>query len=95
MTYEGVELGRRLFYDKHLSKDGEKSCASCHFVQYALSDSGKAQSMNKSGLTKRNAPPLQNLLWTKDFFWDGKVSLLDAQAKDAAHNELLMVPDIL
>src|ERR1700761_3420890 len=39
MTYEGVELGRRLFYDKHLSQDGKKSCASCHFLQYALSDS--------------------------------------------------------
>jgi len=94
MTYEGVELGRRLFYDKHLSKDGQKSCASCHFLQYALSDSGKAKSMNETSLTTRNAPPLQNLLWSKDFFWDGKVSMLDAQAKDAAHNELLMVTDI-
>jgi cytochrome c peroxidase len=94
MTYEGVELGRRLFYDKHLSKDGEKSCASCHFLQYALSDSGKAKSMSETGFTKRNAPALQNLLWTKDFFWDGKVSSLDAQAKDAAHNELALAPDV-
>ena len=93
MTYEGVELGRRLFYDKHLSKDGQKSCASCHLLQYALSDSGNAQSINETGTTKRNAPALQNLLWAKNFFWDGKVNSLDDQSKDAAHNELAMVTD--
>jgi cytochrome c peroxidase len=95
MTYEGVELGRRLFYDKHLSADGKKSCASCHLLQFALSDSGNAQSVNETGLTKRNAPALQNLLWGRDFFWDGKVNTLNAQAKDAAHNEMAMSPDVV
>ncbi len=94
LTYEGVELGRRLFYDKHLSKDGEKSCASCHFVQFAFSDSGRAKSANETGLTRRNAPALQNLLWAKQLFWDGKITGLSEQAKDAAHNELAMVTDI-
>ena len=94
MTYEGVELGHRLFYDKHLSRDGKKSCASCHLLQYALSDSGNAKSLNETGLTKRNAPALQNLLWAKDFFWDGKVKYLNAQSKDEAHNVLAMVTDI-
>jgi len=94
MTYEGVELGHMLFYDMHLSRDGKKSCASCHLLQYALSDSGNAKSVNETGLTTRNAPALQNLLWAKDFFWDGKVNRLDAQAKDASHNEMAMVTDI-
>jgi cytochrome c peroxidase len=94
LTYEGVELGRRLFYDKHLSKDGEKSCASCHLIQYAFSDSGVAKSANETGLTKRNAPALQNLLWAKQLFWDGKITGLDATAKDASHNELAIVSDI-
>ena len=94
MTCEGVELGRRLFYDKHLSQDGKKSCASCHFLQYALSDSGNARSINATGVTRRNTPALQNLLWSKDFFWDGKLNELSAQANDAAHNELAIVSDI-
>lgn len=68
LTCEGVELGRRLFYDKHLSRDGKKSCASCHLQQYALSDSGQARSVNETGFTKRNAPALQNLLWAKELF---------------------------
>jgi len=29
-TYEGVSLGRMLFYDKKLSGDNTQSCASCH-----------------------------------------------------------------
>lgn len=94
LTFEGVELGRRLFYDKHLSADGKKSCASCHLLQYALSDSGNAKSNNETGLTKRNAPALQNLLWNSSFFWDGKLGKLDVQANDATHNELAMNADI-
>src|ERR1017187_7991844 len=72
MTYEGVELGRRLFYDKHLSLGGKKSCGSCHHLNVALSDSGFAKSVNEMGLSARNAPALQNLVWNNQFFWDGR-----------------------
>jgi cytochrome c peroxidase len=34
LTEEGFQLGKKLFYDGRLSKDGEVSCASCH-QQYA------------------------------------------------------------
>jgi cytochrome c peroxidase len=91
MTYEGVELGRRLFYDKHLSLDGQKSCGSCHHVQYALSDSGFSVSTNEFGLTKRNAPPIQNLAWATKQFWDGRVNTLAEQAQDAYQHELGIV----
>ena len=30
LTYERIELGKRLFYDPILSKDGTISCESCH-----------------------------------------------------------------
>ena len=30
MTVEGVELGRKLFFDPILSIDSTRSCASCH-----------------------------------------------------------------
>ena len=88
LTYEGIALGRRLFYDKHLSIDGQKSCASCHHLQYALSDSGNALSINENGFTVRNAPALQNLAWSPYFFWDGRSPTLAAQAQDAFQHEL-------
>ena len=71
LTVEGIQLGRRLFYDKHLSLDGHKSCASCHQLQYAYADSGYALSINEFGLTKRNAIPLQNMAWEPSFFGTG------------------------
>lgn len=94
LSYEGVELGRRLFYDKHLSADGKKSCASCHALQFAFSDSGKAVSENETGHTIRNAPALQNLVWNKLFSWDGRLLNLSSQADDAAHKELAIASDI-
>jgi cytochrome c peroxidase len=30
LTKEGVKLGKMLFFEKALSKDGTQSCASCH-----------------------------------------------------------------
>ena len=94
LSYEGVELGRRLFYDKHLSADGKKSCASCHALQYAFSDSGNAISENETGHTIRNAPALQNLVWNKLFSWDGRLLNLSSQGDDAAHKELAIPTDI-
>ena len=96
LTIEGVELGRMLFYDKHLSLHGDKSCASCHNFLYALSDSGKAKSTNEFGSTVRNAPALQNLAWASQLFWDGRANSLAGQAQDAYQHELgLMVQNAI
>ncbi len=88
LTVEGIQLGRRLFYDKHLSLDGHKACASCHQLQYALADSGYALSVNEFGHTKRNAMPLQNLAYTPYLFWDGRQPTIAAAAQDASQHEM-------
>lgn len=87
LTREGIELGRRLFYDKHLSSTGTFACANCHKQEFAFSDGGNAKSTNVFGLTKRNAPAIQNLLWAGKLFWDGRSATLGEQAKDAFHGE--------
>ncbi|MEN9613342.1 MAG: hypothetical protein RLZZ628_4156, partial [Bacteroidota bacterium] len=38
LTVEGVELGRRLFYDPILSSDSTQACASCHKQNLAFTD---------------------------------------------------------
>jgi cytochrome c peroxidase len=88
LTVEGIQLGRRLFYDKHFSVDGQKACASCHHLQYAFCDSGNVLSTNEFGFTKRNAPTIQNLAWAPAMFWDGRQPTLAAQAQDAFQHEL-------
>ncbi|HKW83347.1 MAG TPA: cytochrome c peroxidase, partial [Burkholderiaceae bacterium] len=80
-TVEGVALGRLLFHDTRLSRDGSVSCASCHREGHALADGGRAASAGvRKQLGTRNAMPLFNLAWAKEFFWDGRSRSLREQA---------------
>ncbi len=78
---EKVELGRVLFYDPILSKDGTISCASCHssFNAFAHTDHALSHGIGDS-IGNRNAPALMNLAWHKSFMWDGAINHLDVQA---------------
>lgn len=80
MTKEGVYLGRLLFYEKKLSAGNSISCESCHLQKLAFTD-GKALSQGADGsLTTRSAMSLANLLWVRNFFWDGRAPNLEQQA---------------
>ena len=82
ITVEGIELGRRIFYDKDiLSSDGSMSCASCHKQELAFTD-GLGLSL---GLRKleggRSAMSLVNLAFNPNGFnWDGSEERLWKQA---------------
>ncbi len=72
-TSVGVQLGRMLFYEKALSKDGSLSCADCHRQQHAFSDSLKYSIGVEKLPGKRHSMALVNLAWHKDgLFWDGR-----------------------
>jgi cytochrome c peroxidase len=79
ITPEKVELGRRLFLDRRLSRDGSISCASCHDPERAFSD-GRAVPAGVFGRQgRRNAPALINRGYGRLFFWDGRVATLEEQ----------------
>lgn len=91
ITNAGFELGKALFYDGLLSKDGSISCGSCHQQQAGFTQHGHDLSHGINDLlTLRNALPIQNLAWQKEFFWDGGVFDLDlfAVSPIEAHNEM-------
>jgi cytochrome c peroxidase len=91
VTTEGFKLGKRLFFDGILSRDGTISCGSCHIPSSAFTQHGHDLSHGIDDLlTLRNAPPIMNLAWQKEFFWDGGVFDLDlfALAPIEAHNEM-------
>ena len=74
-----VSLGRRLFFDKRLSRDGSVACSTCHAPALAFSD-GRALSVGVFQATNtRNAPSLLNLMYTPVFMWDGRRTTLDEQ----------------
>ena len=81
LTLQGVQLGRMLFYDPLLSKDGSQSCASCHLQANGFSDPDRF-SIGVEGLPgKRQAMSVFNLAWhSNEFFWDGRATLLRDQA---------------
>ena len=81
LTIQGVELGRMLFYEPMLSKDGSQACATCHRQPDGFSDSLQF-SLGVEGLPgMRQAMPVFNMAWhTNEFFWDGRAHLLRDQA---------------
>ena len=88
LTKEGFELGKRLFYDGRLSKDGNFPCASCHqqVVAFANYDHNLRHGI-QNRFTTRNAPALQNLAWQKLFMQDGGITHLDLQPIAPITNE--------
>jgi cytochrome c peroxidase len=81
LTREGIELGRRLFYDPVLSRDSTVSCASCHLSYTAFAHVDHALSHGiQDRIGTRNAPALANLAWAQAFMWDGAIQHLDFQA---------------
>jgi len=79
LTAEKIELGRRLFNDRRLSRDDTIACVSCHDPARAFSD-GRAKAVGVFGREgRRNAPALVNRGYGRAFFWDARVSSLEAQ----------------
>ncbi len=80
LTEQGFQLGKKLFYDSRLSKDGEISCASCHqqFASFSHYDHNFSHGINNT-LTQRNAPALINLIWMNELHWDGGINHLEVQ----------------
>jgi cytochrome c peroxidase len=91
LTVEGFDLGKRLFYDGRLSKDGNFPCASCHqqFAAFATYDHDLSHGFDNQ-FTMRNSPGLFNMAWQKAFHWDGGINHLEVQplAPITAPNEM-------
>ncbi|MBI1287078.1 MAG: cytochrome-c peroxidase [Flavobacteriales bacterium] len=96
-TPQQIDLGRYLFFDPVLSKDGTVSCASCHQPEKGFSD-GLGTSVGIGGqAVKRGAPSLWNVAFLKLFFWDGRAHSLEEQMQGPlfAENEMSTTPEKL
>jgi cytochrome c peroxidase len=89
-TPEKAELGKLLYFDKRLSKDGTVSCATCHDPKFAFTD-GKAVSNGIGGQKGgRSAPTVINRAYSLAQFWDGRAKSLEEQAKGPMANPIEM-----
>ncbi len=92
VTKDGFELGKKLFFDPTLSRDGSVSCNNCHIQGTAFADSQQhplSVGVNdQRGI--RNAPSLVNLAFMEEFFWDGGVTHLDFVPINAIESDFEM-----
>jgi len=94
LTEEGIALGKMLFYDPILSRDNTISCGFCHQQPTAFTHHGHDVSHGiDDKLGRRNSLPIQNLIWYRNFFWDGGVHNLDLVPLNAISNPVEMDED--
>lgn len=88
-----ISLGRQLFFDARLSKDGTVSCNSCHSVMGSGTDN-RSVSVGVGGKEGgRNSPTVWNSAFHSVQFWDGRAKDLEAQAKGPLVNPVEMAMD--
>jgi cytochrome c peroxidase len=81
LTADRIALGRKLYFDTHLSKDGTLSCATCHDVSRGFTDHRSVAEGIGDHLGKRSAPTTMNAALLQSQFWDGRAPSLEEQAK--------------
>lgn len=80
ITKEKIELGKLLYFDKRLSKDGTVSCNSCHNLETFGVDLLPTSPGVGGVLGARNSPTVFNAAFHKTQFWDGRAKDVEEQA---------------
>lgn len=80
ITKEKVDLGKVLYFDNRLSKDGKNSCNSCHNLS-SFGVDNLATSLGDAGKNgERNSPTVFNAALHATQFWDGRAKDVEEQA---------------
>lgn len=90
ITKEKIELGKQLFFDPRLSKDGTVSCNSCHNVMASGTDNRPVSVGVDAQKGGRSAPTVWNAAFLTAQFWDGRAATLEDQAKGPILNPIEM-----
>jgi len=71
-----IAVGKKVFTDKTLSRDGTISCASCHQSDRFFTDSKPVSIGLNAQSGTRNAPSLLDVKLMSSLFWDGRAKHL-------------------
>ena len=76
----GISLGRKLFFDRRLSRNQTLSCAMCHIPEQGFTNNELARPIGFEGRAiKRNAPTILNVAYYEALFADARESKLEQQ----------------
>jgi cytochrome c peroxidase len=93
-TEAKIELGRQLFHDPRLSRDGSVSCSSCHALENFGMDGLKVAEGIRDQKGTFNSPSVFNAALQDAQFWDGREETVEAQAGKPLLNPIEMaMPD--
>lgn len=90
MTAEKIELGKMLYFDKRLSKDGTVACATCHDPTMAWAENRATSAGIHEQVGGRNSPTVINAAYLQVQFWDGRAASLEEQALGPIENPIEM-----
>lgn len=83
IQHRKYQLGKSLFHEKRLHKEGKKSCSDCHNLDKGGTDgksTAKPISLKNGGV---NTPSIFNVSLNKVYYWDARFNSLDEQMDDA------------
>jgi len=93
VTFDKVELGKKLFFDRRLSLNNTNSCAMCHIPEQGFTNNELEKPLGFEGrVVRRNSPTIYNTAYLTALFHDGRESTLENQVWSPllAHNEMAM-----
>jgi len=85
-----VQLGKKLFFDSILSRDGTISCATCHDLQNGGDDGMKFSRGINGQIGNINSPTVYNAVFNFRQFWDGRAKDLKEQVFGPIENPVEM-----
>lgn len=85
-----VELGKQLYFDGRLSKNGAISCAFCHAPGAGFADPRQTSIGIDGKVGGRQAPTVLNTAFNHVQFWDGRAGSLEEQAIGPIQNPIEM-----
>ena len=85
-----VKLGKELFFDTILSKDGTISCSTCHDLQNGGDDGLKFSVGIRGQVGTINSPTVYNAVFNFRQFWDGRARDLKEQVFGPIENPVEM-----
>lgn len=90
MSADKIALGKLLYFDPRLSRDGKIACASCHNPFHGFADPDRTSTGFEGKHGTRNSPTIINRLFSVEQFWDGRAKDLEEQAHGPLTNPVEM-----
>lgn len=90
ITRNKWELGRQLYFDPRLSKNGTVSCATCHNPEKGFTDQAPVSTGIHGQKGGRSAPTVINTVFGGLMFWDGRAPSLEGQSQGPPLNPIEM-----